>query len=265
MNRFASFLPYSFRCTADLIPGSSSVCSFHLSPPSLALQPTPSYLRRFKSTGAPSSVDPLIPATIPKFFKAQHDDGVTLRKPLKIRGEIFRPFYHFPYIVHFRTVNRLKLLQTGILSIATPALFAMHFAGSESVTQPWVLFIMGANLISLATLAILTSFLQRWVGRIYLNEAEDKVVISHLTFFGKRHNVKFPVLDIVPLYDAAVIGGWYFRVTRLSDPKDFYNLSLKFGGVLDREAFAKVFGPIEMLDNRLLSAALKTSVYPPEK
>lgn len=188
-----------------------------------------------------------------KLFRPQYDDGTSglLRRPMKIRSEVFQPFFHFPYILHVRAIARIKLIQTLITTVAAP-ICIVAYLNNTLANQTLVFYLMGANMFALVSLAVVTYWFQRWIGRMYMNADQTQVVFSHLTFFGNRHDVRFPIKDIVPL-DPVMENSrnWCVTVRRFSDPKDVYYLCTKFGGVMDAQAFATVFGEPPALSEAL--------------
>ncbi|XP_055344080.1 transmembrane protein 186-like [Paramacrobiotus metropolitanus] len=178
-----------------------------------------------------------------------------IRAPLNTKKYgLFTPFYHFPFIVHVRALQRMKLYQTVGATLLTGGVIAAAIAGLELSPIAVPIMMMG-NVMAFAFLLITTIAFQRWIGRMYINEAKDKVLISHLTFWGQRNNVVFPISDITPLGHLAP-GRFYTHVPRLSDPKDYYTLCTRFGGILDGEAFNRVFGADTMTYFTEAAAAL---------
>jgi hypothetical protein len=83
---------------------------------------------------------------------------------------------------------------------------------------------------------------RRLVGRAYISDDESLVRLSRLTFFGNRVDEDIEVKDIVPLKMSNLnLKDWYCRIERFSTNEVFF-MSLKFGGILNKQGFEKVFG-----------------------
>lgn len=99
---------------------------------------------------------------------------------------------------------------------------------------------------------------RRLIGILYISDDKQFVKISHLSFFGRRIDAVLPVREIVPLSDSdeelSDVFVWVYtyaslrldgRNSRLFDifrGNGQFLLCLRFGGVVDREAFETVFG-----------------------
>jgi uncharacterized membrane protein len=118
---------------------------------------------------------------------------------MQSKGQNFNIFYRFPYIIIMRALSRLKIYQTATMAVFLPVMKYMEITGQMPNDMFWAF--TGMTGFSCAMLFIMSHFFRRLVGLMSLNEAEDTVKVSHLTFWGKRNDLFIPVDEIVPLAD----------------------------------------------------------------
>ncbi|KAL1116003.1 hypothetical protein AAG570_005498, partial [Ranatra chinensis] len=75
------------------------------------------------------------------------------------------------------------------------------------------------------------------IGFVYISKDLTEVKISYLDYWGKRKDVITNLSDIGPL---GLNSKLYFLVKRLSSNESF-KLSMKFGEIINTEAFVKIF------------------------
>lgn len=148
--------------------------------------------------------------------------------------------YTMPHIKFFRAVSRLKLLQTAITVVILPPVYVLYFQGHASFFQ--VSYTTGIALFAGVMLYTISHFVRRVVGMMYLDPSQSTLKISHLTFWGKRHNIYLPVSDVMTIWDAGdAPNETILKLKRYSTPEIMY-FSTRFGQVVDKEGFKKVFG-----------------------
>ncbi|XP_071845820.1 transmembrane protein 186-like [Apostichopus japonicus] len=153
----------------------------------------------------------------------------------------FSPFYHFPYIVPMRIFSRLKLGQTVLTVSLVPALYLAEYCEViQHVDKS--LTVMLATL-ALSMLYALGEFFRRLIGMMYLSRDETRVKVSHLTFWGQRKDLTFPVSDVIPLRDCGEDKDTINKLRRYSTNR-YLLFSARFGRILNREKFEIVFGSI---------------------
>lgn len=93
-------------------------------------------------------------------------------------------------------------------------------------------------------LYVISYYLRRLIGIIALNGTGDILKVSHLNFWGRREDFYVPVEQVVPIaqYEARVYDA-YIPFLRYDDKGKYY-MSLRWGGILDKEKFVNVFGTI---------------------
>ncbi|XP_056442817.1 transmembrane protein 186 isoform X1 [Gadus chalcogrammus] len=88
-------------------------------------------------------------------------------------------------------------------------------------------------------------FLRKVVGMMYLDSTQSTLKVSHLTFWGRRHDVFLPVTDVMTLGDTGdALTETVLRLKRYSTAETMY-FSLSYGRIVDKQAFEKVFGPLK--------------------
>ncbi|XP_054992807.1 transmembrane protein 186 [Sorex araneus] len=160
-------------------------------------------------------------------------------------AEKFHPVYRFPAIRAFGLLSKLKVAQTALTVLALPAGAYGHAQGLVPLSS---LYLAGGVAgFALAMLCWMSYFFRRLVGILYVNEAGTVLRVAHLTFWGWRQDSYWPVADVVPLTESRDRPQELFvRIQQYSGKATFY-LPLRYGRVLDRERFARVFGALEQL------------------
>lgn len=154
----------------------------------------------------------------------------------------FRNIYIFRYIVHVRVLSRLKIYQT-LLTVGTiPPGVYLHNAGDLS-TSGLAAFVGIASLAT-AMLYVMSAFFRHIVGIISVNQSENVVRISHLSFWGKRCDVQFNLSDIVPLSDMPVKPNDIYQVIQFYEKPFRFYWFLRHGKHTDAEAIQRLFGKI---------------------
>ncbi len=152
----------------------------------------------------------------------------------------WHPIYWFPFIGHARTFCRLKLLQTMISCTIVPTTYLLYGLGLVSIETCNYYTIV--SIFAMVMMYVFGNLFRRLVGRAYISDDESLVRLSRLTFFGNRVDEDIEVKDIVPLKMSNLnLKDWYCRIERFSTNEVFF-MSLKFGGILNKQGFEKVFG-----------------------
>ena len=149
-------------------------------------------------------------------------------------GENFLMIYRFPYVVPAKVICRLKLYQTGIVSISTAVSI---FCGYDV----FVPLVVGS--VSLVMLGVMGEFFRKLIGAVYLNSHTNQVKISHLDFFGNRKDIFETIDNIVPISSTnETPSDPYVKIFFTDEKRRPLLMSLKYGKVLDDQAFQEVFG-----------------------
>ncbi|KAG2455870.1 TM186 protein, partial [Polypterus senegalus] len=154
--------------------------------------------------------------------------------------EKFTLLYRFPAIKFLRVVSRLKLLQTGITIVVLPSVYYLYVQGEATYTL--FAYSTGIAIFAAVMLYSMSHYLRRVIGMMYLNESKTVLKVSHLTFWGKRHDFHVPVHDVIPLGDTGDSHNEVLlQLKRYSQPEVLY-FTCRLGQVIDSERFTHVFG-----------------------
>lgn len=94
----------------------------------------------------------------------------------------------------------------------------------------------------LHTLGILCNNL---VGYIYLKLDEEKAILSHINYWGKRIDLEMPLNEIIPISDnPASITDPLYRKIMLCSQKHNLKINMKFGRIVDDTNFRCVLGMV---------------------
>ncbi|XP_068178325.1 transmembrane protein 186 isoform X2 [Antennarius striatus] len=155
----------------------------------------------------------------------------------------FTMIYTLPHIKVIRVLSRLKLLQTGITVVVLPPVFILYHMGE--VPFFLVSYTTGLSLFACVMLYATSHFFRRVVGMMYLDSSQTTLKVSHLTFWGRRHDIYMPVSDVMTFGDTGdSVNETILKLKRHGSPQTFY-FSTRFGLVVDKQGFQKVFGSLE--------------------
>ena len=154
----------------------------------------------------------------------------------------FRNIYTFRYIVHTRVLSRLKIYQTLLTVGAIPPGIFLHNGGALST--PGLAAFFGIASVATIMLYLMSTFFRHIVGIISVNQNEDVVRISHLSFWGRRCDVQFDLSDIVPLSDMSVRPNDVYQVIQFYEKPARFYWFLRHGKNTDTEAIQRLFGKI---------------------
>ncbi|XP_071360718.1 transmembrane protein 186 [Trachinotus anak] len=157
-----------------------------------------------------------------------------------LSAQKYTMIYTFPYIKFLRAVSRLKLLQTAITVVILPPVYVLYFQGDASFFL--VSYTTGLALFAGVMLYTASHFFRRVVGMMYLDPSQTTLKVSHLTFWGKRHDIYLPVSDVMTIGDTGDSAKEIIlKLKRYSSPQMLY-FSTYYGRVVDKPGFEKVFG-----------------------
>lgn len=167
-------------------------------------------------------------------------------KPLEQKP--WTPIYFFPFIRITAVFSRFKLYQTVFTVAAIPLSVSFYNSGLMEASSVGV--VSGCAIFACTTLYLLSYYFRRLIGVMLLSEDEESVEISHLTFWGRKNDIVVSVQDIVPLAESGCNpSDIYIKLKRFSCDDKLY-FTIKFGKILDKEKFEKVFGVLEIPQTR---------------
>lgn len=151
--------------------------------------------------------------------------------------------YTLPHIKLLRAVSRLKLFHTAFTVVICPLFYVLYFQGS--VPFFYVGYSTGVALFAGVMLYAASHFFRRVVGMMYLDQTQTTLKVSHLTFWGKRHDFYVPVSDVMTVADTGdTINEGILKLKMYSSPQTLY-FSPFIGRVVDKQGFEKVFGSLK--------------------
>lgn len=151
--------------------------------------------------------------------------------------------YRLPHIKLLRAVSRLKLFQTSVTVIILPPVYFFYLQGVVSFFL--VGYSTGIALFAGLMLYAVSHFFRRVVGMMYLDPTQTTLKVSHLTFWGKRHDFLLPVSDVMTIADTGDSAHEaILKLKRYSSPETFY-FSTYYGHIVDKQGFEKVFGSLK--------------------
>ncbi|KAM9584336.1 transmembrane protein 186 [Trichechus inunguis] len=164
--------------------------------------------------------------------------------PSGTETEKFQMVYRFDAIRAFGFLSRLKVAQTALTVVALPPGFYWYSQGLMTLNS---LCLMGGVAgFAFAMLCWMSHFFRRLVGILYVNESGTMLQVAHLTFWGWRQDTYCPVADVIPLTETRDRPQEVFiRIQQYSGKQTFY-LTLRYGRILDRERFTRVFGMLDV-------------------
>uniref|UniRef100_A0A8D2LMN0 Transmembrane protein 186 n=1 Tax=Varanus komodoensis TaxID=61221 RepID=A0A8D2LMN0_VARKO len=179
--------------------------------------------------------------TQPRLLGALASRGALEQKSSTEGVEQFQLIYRFPAIKYCRAVSRLKLLQTAITILALPPVWFLYWQNHISLAQ--CRYSTGIAGFAAVMLYGMSFYFRRIIGMMYLNEDGTTLRVAHLTFWGRRKDIYCPVETVMPLGDMTQQNDVLLQF-RQYDQENFLYFSLRFGQIVDKEGFAKVFGEV---------------------
>ncbi|XP_064478942.1 transmembrane protein 186-like [Ornithodoros turicata] len=169
---------------------------------------------------------------------------VAKRRQELIEKEQWTIIFKYPHIHRVSFFCRLKVYQTCFTLLMGPTfLLTEYFKLVETELSTAVLC---SSLLACLVMLVIGNFAERIVGILYLNEDRSKIRVAHLTFFGHRTDEILNTQDVAHFSD---IGEKWddilVKVHRHNRPEHPFFLSLRHGGIVDRELFEQVFGQDE--------------------
>ncbi|XP_051877868.1 transmembrane protein 186 isoform X2 [Pristis pectinata] len=158
-------------------------------------------------------------------------------------NEHFTMVYRFQGIRFLRAISKLKILQTGITVALLPTVY--YFYIQELVQYSLVSYITGLSGLAIVMLYSMSYYLRRFIGMLYLNDSGTTLMVSHLTFWGRRNNFYVPVKDVMPLGDTGDATNETILQFRRYNSTEVFYFTIKFGQIVDKQKFLQVFGGVQ--------------------
>ncbi|XP_061455632.1 transmembrane protein 186 [Rhineura floridana] len=166
-----------------------------------------------------------------------------VQKPGTESTNQYRLIYRFPWIRHCRVLSRAKLLQTAFTFLILPPIWVLYWQSRVTLEQCY--YSTGIACFAAVMLYGMSFYLRRIIGMMYLNEDGTMLKVAHLTFWGKRRDMYCPVETVMTLGDSGEDSNELLLPFKQYDIDHFLYFSLRFGQIVDREGFARVFGELQ--------------------
>lgn len=103
------------------------------------------------------------------------------------------------------------------------------------------LILMNCSMVfALAMLLVVSRQTVRVIGRMYISDDEQRVLLSHLNFMGKRRDIEVDIDMIESLSSLDELNEKFLKVN-LKDMEGSMYLSMAMCDIYDREKFLKIF------------------------
>lgn len=159
--------------------------------------------------------------------------------------ENYAVVYRFPYIVKLHLLAKMQLNFAALCSVTSIVVNILYMTQKLSVDVDMVKEAFFASFVAVMMMCIVNTFSRKIVAVVSLHEVTGMIQVSHLTFMGKRKDVDVHQQDIAPLLGAKDPKKAFKKFKRHSSSDVLY-LSVKYGGILNKEAFAHIFGTVKL-------------------
>lgn len=157
--------------------------------------------------------------------------------------------YKFNQIKTAKFMCRVKVYQTGLtVFFASSSLYAYfgayfgeYFDASSNLEG--CLNTTTICVFACVMLYIFGNIFNKMIGFAYVSREDGRkwIKLSHLTFWGRRRNIKMPVEDLLPLPSDSSTATLYQVMYQHSDPKIRFILPLRFATIYDPQQFERCF------------------------
>lgn len=169
--------------------------------------------------------------------------AVVGRKAVGEKTEEFKLVYRFPGIKYCRMLSRLKLLQTATTVVMLPPVAYLYL--QDQVSHYVFFYTTGIACFAGAMLYGMSYFFRRIIGLIYLSETGRTVKVAHLTFWGRRNDIYFPIETVMTLDEVGDSKRELLRQFKQYNSTDVLYFTIKYGQIVDRQKFTQIFGQLE--------------------
>lgn len=148
--------------------------------------------------------------------------------------------YRFNHISTASTITKVKIFQTVLVIAAVPYLYGYYLSGVVSYLK--FMSSVGIMTFSTAMLYVLGGSISKIICVMKYNKDTDEVLISHLTFWGRRRDVSIPVSNIVPVSDSGEnVTDTFIKVNTFDNSESFV-IPLKDATEQEKEAVLAIIG-----------------------
>ncbi|RNA21321.1 transmembrane protein -like [Brachionus plicatilis] len=159
-------------------------------------------------------------------------------KPAALYKNEFECILQFRFIKHLRLASRLKLYQTGFsLLFAIGSVYAYEMDYTQNVNV--LLSTNFCMIFALIMLIIISRQTIKVVGKLYLSKDANKVLISHLSFLGKRRDIIVNTSDIEGLSSISELKDTFLKL-KMNNMNGFMYMILPYSEILNKDALLRV-------------------------
>jgi len=135
---------------------------------------------------------------------------------------------------------RFKLYQTFMTAVLFPTTCGLLYVGK--VLPETLGIVTGVSTLASIALFAFGEIFRRTVGFIYLCPEKSEVIISHLSWFGKRVDFSVDISEICPPgQENEQMNDIYWKI-KFYDTDEFYLICTKYGGIQNKTDFKHIFG-----------------------
>jgi hypothetical protein len=149
----------------------------------------------------------------------------------------FDCIYEFRYIKLVRLLARAKIYQTATSVALGGGSFIMFNMNMINTNE--LMAVNGLMAFALIMLYAISRETVRVVGRMYLSKDENRIMISHLNFFGKRQDFELNTEEIEPIASIDEINQTIFNL-KIKNMEGHMVLSLPHANI-NKAAILKIF------------------------
>ena len=150
--------------------------------------------------------------------------------------------YKFNQIKTAKFMCKVKMYQTGLTVLFASSSIYAYFDASSNLEG--CLNTTAICAFACVMLYIFGNIFNKMIGFAYVSRQDEErkwIKLSHLTFWGRRRNVKMPLEDLLPLPSDSSTTTLYQVMYQHSDPKIRFILPLRFATIYDPQEFERCF------------------------
>ena len=150
--------------------------------------------------------------------------------------------YKFNQIKTAKFMCKVKMYQTGLTVLFASSSIHAYFNASSDLEG--CLNTTAICAFACVMLYIFGNIFNKMIGFAYISRQDEEkkwIKLSHLTFWGRRRNIKIPVEDLLPLPSDSSTATLYQVMYLHSDPQIRFILPLRFATIYDPQEFQRCF------------------------
>ncbi|XP_015428707.1 PREDICTED: transmembrane protein 186 [Dufourea novaeangliae] len=162
----------------------------------------------------------------------------------KKKSQIFPDYeiiYSFPKIKYLAMLNLAKRNQTIMCGACILPCVGLQWIGFISPSGCETILLLSCWFT--ISIHIATILLTNAVGYIYFNEKNQQVIVSYLSYWGKRIDLKTDIENIIPISECRKnVFYMVYRVLMIKNCKHNLKLTIPYGQTVQKEYMAYILG-----------------------